>query len=416
MAVLVCGFALWSLRGDHVSANRFVLGMAAAIFALVLSQLIPLPPFIWSALPGRAIMVEIDKAAGLGSVWRPFAMVPSAAWNAFYSLFVPLAVLLLSVQLKRDERFLLLPVVLGLGLFSGFLGLLQTISDPQGPLYFYNVTNNGSAVGLFANRNHQAIFLATLFPILAVFACAGVRSEEQLRVRGYAALGVGIALVPLVLVTGSRAGLFVSLFGLLSAPRLYRRPAEIVAKKRKGNKIDLRWLFGGFAVIAMGALTLILSRAQAIDRLVASDKSDDRFQTWPHIFEMAWRYFPTGSGVGSFVEIYKIHEPNALLTPAYSNHAHNDWLEVYMTLGLPGLILLGIAVAAYFRSSLAAFSKGRDEGRDGLFARLGSVIIAILALGSIGDYPLRTPILGCVFIIASLWLTKTPADRNHHPV
>jgi hypothetical protein len=35
--------------------------------------------------------------AELGEVWRPIAMVPPAAWNAFYSLFVPLAVLLLGV-------------------------------------------------------------------------------------------------------------------------------------------------------------------------------------------------------------------------------------------------------------------------------------------------------------------------------
>jgi hypothetical protein len=40
-------------------------------------------------------------------------MVPSATWNAFFSSFVPLPVLLLGVQLSRGELFKLLPWVLG---------------------------------------------------------------------------------------------------------------------------------------------------------------------------------------------------------------------------------------------------------------------------------------------------------------
>jgi O-antigen ligase len=334
--------------------------MAAAIFALVGSHLLPLPPSIWGALPGREIITEIDKVAELGEVWRPLAMVPSSAWNAFYSLFVPLAVLLLGAQLSREERFKLLPWVFGLGLFSGLVGLLQSIGDPQGPLYFYNVTNNGSAVGLFSNRNHQAILLATLFPMLAVYACAGVRTEEQAKVRGYIALAAGTVLVPLLLVTGSRAGLIVGVIGLASTALLYRKPAITIPKKRKGNKLDLRWLLGGFAVLCLGALTIIMSRAEAFKRIVAPDQTEDlRFQAWGPIVEMAWKYFPFESGVGSFIEVFQIDEPYELLSPAYFNHAHNDWLEVYMTVGLPGLILLAIAICAVCYAAWTAFRSGR---------------------------------------------------------
>lgn len=411
VAVLMCGFALWSLKWEHIQGHRFLFGMAAAVFALVGLHLIPLPPGIWGSLPGREIITEIDKTAALGEVWRPLAMVPSGGWNAFYSLFVPLAVLLLGVQLSREERFQLLPVMMGLGLFSGFVGLLQVISDPQGPLYFYSVTNNGSAVGLFANRNHQAILLATLFPMLAVYACAGVRSEEQAKVRGYVALAGGAVLVPLLLVTGSRAGLIVGLLGLLSAPLLYRKPANTAPKKRKGNKLDLRWLLAGFAVVCLGGLTVIMSRAEAFKRIAAPDQTEDlRFKSWPYVIDMAEKYFPFGSGAGSFIEAFQIDEPYELLKPTYFNHAHNDWLEVYMLLGLPGLILLAIAVCAFARAAIAAFRAERAEGRDVPFARLGAVLLFILALGSIGDYPMRTPILACVFVLAALWLAAPRGD------
>jgi O-antigen ligase len=411
-AVIFCGIGLWSLRWEHIAAYKYLFGMAAAIFALVGSHLIPLPPSLWGALPGREIITDIDKVAELGEVWRPIAMVPSSGWNAFYSLFVPLAAVLLGVQLSREERFKLLPWVFGLGLFSGLIGLLQSIGDPQGPLYFYNVTNNGSAVGLFSNRNHQAILLATLFPMLAVYACAGVRTEEQAKVRGYIALAAGVVLVPLLLVTGSRAGLIVGVIGLASTVVLYRKPTITVPKKRKGNKIDLRWLLGGFAVLCLGALTVFMSRAEALQRIAAPDQTEDvRFKAWPYVIDMAWKYFPTGSGVGSFIEVFQIDEPDHLLEPTYFNHAHNDWLEVYLTLGLPGLLLVAIALYALARITLYALRSKHHEDRDVLFALLGAIILIVMAVGSIGDYPLRTPSLACVFIVAVLWLVQGCASK-----
>ena len=404
-AVIFCGIGLWSLRWEEVKAYRFLFSMTAAIFALVLVHLIPLPSSIWGALPGRGIITEIDKVAELGEVWRPISMVPSATWNAFYSLFVPLAVLILGVQLSREERFKLLPWVLGLGLSSGFFGILQIVGDPQGPLYLYNVTNNGAAVGLFSNRNHQAMLLASLLPMLAVYASTSVRSEEQLGPRRWVAIGAGAVLVPLLLVTGSRAGLILGVVGLLLISLVYRQPASLTPKKRKGNKFDMRYALAGFGVLCLGALTIIMSRAEAFQRLFAAAQGEeDRFQIWVPIAQMAWKYFPFGSGIGSFVEVYQIDEPYELLSPEYYNHAHNDWLEAYMTGGMLALLLLTLALAAWIRLSAKSLRTPLREGRGAAFARLGAVTIFLLALGSIGDYPLRAPTLASVFVIAALWL------------
>jgi O-antigen ligase len=406
-AVIFCGIGLWSLKWQHVKAFKFLFSMAAAIFALVLSHLIPLPPSIWGALPGREIITEIDKVAQLGEVWRPISMVPSATWNAFYSLFVPLAVLILGAQLSREERFKLLPWVLGLGLFSGFWGILQVVGDPQGPLYLYNVTNNGSAVGLFSNRNHQAILLASLFPMLTVYASTSVRSEEQLGLRLWLALGAVVVLVPLLLVTGSRAGLILGVLGLLSIFLVYKKPTSLTPKKRRGKKFDARYALAGFGVLCLGALTIIMSRAEAFQRLfTAGQGEDERFKVWVPIAQMAWKYFPFGSGIGSFVEIYQIDEPYELLSPEYYNHAHNDWLEVYLVGGLLALMLLGIAIFAWAKLSLNSLRATLGEGRGTTFARLGALCTLILALGSIGDYPLRAPSLACVFVIATFWLVS----------
>jgi O-antigen ligase len=412
-AVIFCGIGIASLRREHVAAHKFLAGLAVAIFALAIIHLIPLPPSIWGVLPGREIFRDIDKAAGLGAEWRPITLLPSGGWNALYSLFVPLAVLLLGVQLDQDEKFKLLPWVLGLGLFSGLLGLLQAIGDPQSSLYLYAVTNNGAAVGLFSNRNHQALLLSTLFPMLGVYASFGIRSEEQLRVRTWLAIAAGGVLVPLLLVTGSRGGLITGVLGVLAVAVLYRKPTLIVPKKRKIPKVDWRYPLIGFGLLCLGALTVLMSRAEALNRLTAPDSlEEDRFRLWPEVAKLVWKYFPVGSGAGSFDQAYQINEPNDLLSPTYFNHAHNDWLEVAMTYGLPGLLLLAVTLWAFSQTALKGLLRPFRQGAGVHFAQLGGVTILLIGISSIGDYPLRTPIMMCVMVIAGLWISGSETKRG----
>ena len=405
VAVVFLCIGLWGLRLPHIREYRFLFGMAAAILMLSAVHLVPLPPSVWSTFPGREIVSEVDRLAELGDVWRPISLVPSASWNSFFALIVPLAVLVLAAQIQREQRFQLLAVLIALGILSGFLGLLQSIGPGEGPLYLYRITNNGSAVGLFSNRNHQAVFLALLFPMLAVFASSGIRTVEQAKLYGWLAIAAGTILIPLLLVTGSRAGLLAGLLGLGFALALYRRPKVNQPRKRKAKpRFDPRLLLGALGAIVLGGITFLMARAQAVDRLSADDEADElRFKIWGPIAEMAEKYFPVGSGAGSFVEVYQISEPDNLLKVNYVNHAHNDWLEIYLTLGLPGLLLLAVAGVAFL---IAAWRYARSSVRDRRtsYGRLGAVVILLLALASIADYPLRVPSLACVFVVACVWL------------
>ena len=405
-AVVLC-IGLWGLKLHHIREYRFLFGMAAAILALVAIHLIPLPPSVWGAFPGREVVSEVDRLAGIGDVWRPISLVPSASWNSLFSLIIPLAVLVLAVQLQREQRFQLLAAIIALGLFSGLWGLLQAIGPSEGPLYLYRITNNGSAVGLFSNRNHQAVFLALLFPMLAVFASSGIRTVEHARLYGWLAVAACVILIPLLLVTGSRAGLVAGVLGLGFALVLYRRPEISQPKKRKDRpRFDPRLLIGGFGAIMLGALTFLMARARAVDRLSIEDEADDlRFRMWGPIAEMAEKYFPLGSGAGSFVEIYQVGEPDNLLKVNYVNHAHNDWLETFLTLGLPGLLLLGVAIVAFVTAAWR-YSRSPLWDRRTSYGRMGAVVLFLLALASVADYPLRVPSLACVFVIACIWLAS----------
>jgi MFS family permease len=410
LSVIVCGFALWTLTIDQVRAHLFLFVMTGAIFALVLVHLIPLPPALWTLLPGRDLVARIDDMAGLGAVWRPITLVPEAGWNAFYALFVPLAVLLLGVQLDTAQRQRLLYVVLGFALVSALLGLLQSIGGAQSIFYFYRISSE-TAVGLFANRNHQAMTLAITFPLLAVYASTGARTVEKANLRLWAAVAVGVVLVPLILVTGSRAGLVLGLLGFASALMLYRKPQISIPKKRRTAKIDWRYPIAVFVVLCLGGATVVMSRAEALRRLLDPEE-DKRFQLWSPVLRMAGKYFPFGSGVGSYVEVYQVDEPYGLLNFAYSNHAHNDWLEVVLTTGLGGAVLLIVAAVAFGRVARAVFRRHGGHTPQQQYRRLGCVVIGLLALGSVADYPLRTPTLASIFVIAALWASTWPNLKN----
>ena len=416
IAIIICGVAFWTLRREHVASFWFLFAVAMAIIALVSVQLVPLPPAVWSQLPGRDVMVNIDDVANINDAWRPISLVPMATLNSLYALFVPLAVLLLGVQINREERFALLPVIIGLGVLSGLLGLLQSVGDRDGALYFYRITNSNSAVGLFANRNHQALLLSSLFPMLAVYAFTGVRTQEQLKFKGGVAIAVSIVLIPLLLVTGSRAGLALGLIGLLTAPLLYRKPVISIPRRRKAPSPYPLFATGAFIVLLLGAATALMSRAEAFQRLLAGDTAQDlRWQVWGPIAEMGKIYFPFGSGTGSFAATYQLHETVSMLQISYLNQAHNDWLDLLLTSGIFGMLIAAVVIIAFLKQGYRSFTRPPNASRNVPFARLGAVGIVIAAVASVGDYPLRTPIMASLFVIWALWLCaidKTDANNS----
>ena len=408
VSVITCAAALLTLKRKHIQGREWLLAGFAAIALLCVVQLVPLPPAIWQALPGRTIITEIDKATGVAPQWRPLNLTPMNGWYALVSLATPLAVLLLGIQLQKQDLYRLLPLLIALATISGFAGLLQVVGDPNGPLYLYRITNNGAAVGLFANRNHAAVLLACLFPMLAVYASISTGTVDQQRFRQFAAITIGIVLVPLILVTGSRAGMLMALLALAAAAILYRKPRErrVVRRGGTGFQVGAVHVIGAAVIISLVLLTILYSRAEAWDRLFQQSVADElRDDFWRVGLAMIWYYFPFGSGLGSFVEVYQLTEPETHLNANYVNHAHNDWLETALTGGLPAMLILAAAIFFFFKCTWAVWLRNDADRHAVKMARLASVLIVIIALASFVDYPLRTPTFMTVFAILSLWMT-----------
>jgi hypothetical protein len=298
-------YGLAKLERHHWAANKPVLGLAFAIIALQVLHLVPLPPAMWSLLPGRDLIVGIDRAAGLGNVWRPLSLAPDATLNGLYASLIPCAALILGLQLAPHERRLLLWPVLLLGGLSALAAIVQLSGGPHGPLYFYRVTNPGAAVGLFANRNHQALLLACLLPALTVWV-AGERPQgrtvqfELAGFRKFAAVLAAAAIILLVLVTGSRAGLVLACFAIVSLPVVWpdafgEMSRNANGKRRLGNKQLLLAAIAVAFIAGMIAIALWRGKGLAVERLFGASPADDmRMLILPELTRLIQFYLPLG--------------------------------------------------------------------------------------------------------------------------
>jgi O-antigen ligase len=414
LSVAFCAVAMLSLRLEHIRQNKILFVGFASIFALGILHLVPLPPAMWQAMPGRQELAEIDRFSGVGVLWRSLTVTPMNGAHAVLSLFAPLVVLLLGVQLTRDELYRLLPLIIALGCLSGLVGLLQIINGANSALYIYRITNHGLAVGLFANRNHGAVMLACLFPMLAVYASYAPSLAVDQRIRKLLSVGIAMALLPLILISGSRSGMAAAAIGIVGAMLLYTPLAPEVAKAQsKARSINWRFvILVGSALLCIGFLTYFFSRAEAISRLLRPEGAEaGRLEFWAVSLKAFWAYFPWGSGSGSFAEVYQRFEPDRLLSTNYLNRAHNDWLEMAVTFGLPGLALLAMSLIWFAIKTVQVWRFGERQKRSILYARLGSVTLLILVLASATDYPMRTPIIMCCAMIYCLWLTVGDRSR-----
>ena len=57
-----------------------------------------------------------------------------------------------------------------------------------------------------------------------------------------------------------------------------------------------------------------------------------------------------GSGLGTFEKVYRMAEDPAKVDRYYVNHAHDDYLELAVETGLPGIILMLLFLGWWGRS------------------------------------------------------------------
>ena len=373
--------------------------LASAAAALVLLQLIPLPPAIWSHLPGRQFVVDGFRLLGQPLPWMPLSLAPADTIATAMAMLPPLAMLALILRLGAYRDSWLLIALLCATFISVALGVLQIQSGGTGP-YLYPLANLGTASGLFANANHMATLLLVSIPFLVAL---GARRYRRLPTTNDRLLTVtlagGTAIVVLLgIVTNQSLALLVIGAPVVGAAALQLIPPGRVRLGRLAAMLGLLFLAGSAALAVMVSSGMSTSNQTSVTI---------RADIWKHSVEAIRDHGLVGSGVGTFPSIYPHYEDPATVERTYINHAHNDYMEIVLETGLPGAVLLLLFFAWW---SSRAFAIWRSPNAAEL-ARAACIASAAILLHSLVDYPLRTAAIATAMAMALALMADPPKRR-----
>lgn len=256
------------------------------------------------------------------------------------------------------------------GLASAFIGIMQVLVPDalSGPLSHWIEPSHlpGRAVGHLRQPNHLATVL-----LWGAVGWVVLHAQGHMG-RWAAAAGMAVLMAALVL-SGSRTGLLglAFLLGWAVWERGMPAPARIV-----------------LACAPVWAAAFWMARRILSDTPGAAgggDISSSRFAIWKNTWDLIEQQPWSGVGWGHFNIAWSL-TPMTQRPPAFFDHAHNLPLHLMAELGAPlGLSAFGLMLAALIQGCRRAFAQ---NGPDGLPRRAAVVMLGIVGLHSLLEYPL----------------------------
>ena len=192
---------------------RQLMAIIIGALILVVVQLVPLPPTLWTALPGRGFVVRGLIMTGQPLPWMPLSLAPVETLTSACFLLPPFAILLWIVRGGPLSLSATIGVMLGVGLAGAVLGLRQITSGGDLSLFFYQFSSWGKAPGFFANSSHMAALMLASMPFLAALVIdVGDRQGDSKRGIGVALAAAALSAIFMALVAINGSGAVLLLF------------------------------------------------------------------------------------------------------------------------------------------------------------------------------------------------------------
>lgn len=390
-AILIIFWSLIVRRNTPIApAGRQLLVLTALMLLVPLLQLVPLPPSIWTALPGRAPVADGFRLIGQPLPWLPISLAPAKTVASLLWLLPALALLLGIIRLGNFRAAWIAAVVAAIAALSVAIGALQLAGGNGSDWYFYAITNFGATVGFFANANHLATLLVATIPLLtALYLNARAKGRSVSRASGLLVMLGGAVAVVLVgiAINSSMAGVG------LAVPTVAASGLLLMRSRRK-KKTSPVW--GGLvALLMIGAVSGIYLTPTSNNLTSSGARSDpsSRYHSFQLSGQAALDYLPFGSGVGTFQDIYPTYEDPNRVTRFYMNHVHSDYIEIALETGIPGMIVFVLFFLWWLRRSVSIWSAEEAD----YFALGATIASGVILAHSLVDYPLRTAAISALF-------------------
>ncbi len=401
IAILCWAFLERTKAKDSLPARQ-IGWIAGAAIALIVFQLIPLPPGIWSNLPGRGTVIDGFRLLGQPLPWLPLSLSPADTIATAMALLPPLAMLALILRLGAYRDDWLVFALLLAACISVAFGIRQIRGDGS-EHYFYAYNSWGTASGLFANANHMATLLLVSIPFLIALTARRWRNESKPNDRLLTATVGGAVAIALALgmVINQSFALLIIGAPVIGAAALQLIPAGRVRLGR------LAVMFGALLLAGAAALAILVSAGMSVSNQTSVNI---RKEIWSHTGGAIADYGIVGTGVGTFPKIYPLTEDPQVVERTYTNHAHNDYMEIALEAGIPGIILM-LAFLIWWGRRAFAIWRSPDAAE---MARAACIASAAILLHSLVDYPLRTAAIATSMAMA-VALMADPVKRRLQP-
>ena len=367
---------------------------AVALLGVLQASTFP-APIVRTISPEHARLQDLsqdtlERAGFARGVPSSFSLAPSASRAAALTFAAVAACLLAAAAVReRHHRRVLAFALLASALFQVLYGA-ASLAARRGTIWGQAVAGDAMRLrGSFVNANHLALYLELALPVAFAWGWWALhRARERNALERRIAVVAGPALVWFTLFlglafTGSRAGLIAAAAGMVAQGVLLA-----AARRRwRGSIVGVFLLLVGVGAVAAIGLQRGLGRWLATSQhaLAWTDRLRVYGGSWEH-----WHRFPwTGTGLASFRDAFSLLAPRELTGVSYW-HAHNDYLEVLVTVGIVGAALLAAAAStSAVRLTRGLREGGRTENRAAALAALGALVA--VAVHALFDFGLSMP-------------------------
>lgn len=377
------------------------------LFLLILFTtvfLLPLTTEVWKLLPGR--LNYQPAISWLANNETNSTLSLSLIHNRTVSsliLLIALVSLFISTSLQSfSNKKKILSLILLIACIQGVWGAIQFSTNNPQWYPFNSGHSNINAIGTYLNRDHF-VFLAYMTLPIAIL----MLGESYLSIRKnsnknqYALIKtIGLSLAIIILICSaffsrSRAGISLTVLATIAA--------TLILTRQSGSWRQL----GIIAIIIASSLATAISTGilSTLNRFIILNPFEDgRWEIFHYTLEGIKMFWPLGSGVGTFQEIYATIQP--FTQKNFINHVHNDYLELLFEMGVAGAIILTLALIIYIKSWLKA-SKEKNINIKTTRMIVGLSLL-LSALHGLVDFNLHTPANQVIFVVfCAVFISET---------
>lgn len=333
--------------------SRIPLCLVLAVQLWVCAQLLPLPAAWLASISPQA------AAWKLPAEFHTISLDPAAThWYLLKSAIVCLGFMLTILLVNSGQRIkLLLATLVASGTLQATYGSFMVLSGLEWGFFVEKYVNQGQATGTFVNRNHfagyMALCLSAGIALLITLSSSVDQTSWRERTRRLLLVMLGpglllqvclLAMLIALLLSRSRMGIVATLTALCFAAAI----AVCIRSRLAPRLLAAAGVAAVTALLLLGwyALPLLADAGQTPDL-----SSESRFWSLQYASRMLLDFAWTGSGGGSFYGLFPNYQGAEI--SSFHRHAHNDYLEFGIELGLPALALLAGFVTWCLRSAIA---------------------------------------------------------------